>query len=129
MSCRRTLSRCFRPACSLDLCIDLTRGRATILWFSPRTSFPDNLEAEVDHGSTTDRLNGLGYIGRTGVFEVWRLDAEDRALIQSHADEKTIRDRLLDRGFSTLVDDAVQKAQRRLTSGSEVRRLAANYPG
>jgi len=75
-----------------------------------------------------DACKGLGYVGRVGVFEIWQPDDVERDLIQAHADEQTIRARLLSRGFSTLLDDAVQKAEQGVTSVAEVRRVVVNYP-
>lgn len=75
-----------------------------------------------------DQCHGLGYKGRTGIFEVWHLNEQDRALILDHADEWTLRRALQSRGFRTLVRDGNQKAMDGITSSAEVRQVIASYP-
>jgi type II secretory ATPase GspE/PulE/Tfp pilus assembly ATPase PilB-like protein len=63
----------------------------------------------------------LGHIGRTGLFEVWRLDDEDYHLVLNHQKERTIRQRLVRRGHEFLITDALAKAESGFTSISELR--------
>lgn len=75
-----------------------------------------------------ERCHQLGYAGRTGLFEVWKLTDADRDLIRAHADAETIRARLAARGFQTLAQDGARKARHGLTSLQEVRSALASYP-
>lgn len=66
----------------------------------------------------------LGYDGRTGVFELWRLTEEDYRAILDHVDEISIRESLAARGHRSVLDDAMDKVAAGLTSLDEVRRVA-----
>lgn len=89
----------------------------------------DEYDNQQEMGKTgCDQCRGLGYLGRTGIFEVWRLNEQDRSLILEHADEWTLRRALAARGFKTLVRDGNQKVTDGITSSAEVRQVAASYP-
>lgn len=68
-----------------------------------------------------------GYRGRTGVFEIWRKDGVDEELIHQHAPESEIRRHFRERGFPSLLEDAVEKVNLGITSMEEVRRLGAQF--
>jgi type II secretory ATPase GspE/PulE/Tfp pilus assembly ATPase PilB-like protein len=70
----------------------------------------------------------LGYDGRVGLFEVWILDEDDRALIVGHADEHALRHNLRSSGFRTLVEDGNLKMRDPITSSAEIKQVLANYP-
>jgi general secretion pathway protein E len=65
----------------------------------------------------------LGYSGRIGIFELWRLEEEDYSLILDHTDEVSIRKNLARRGHEFMLDDAVAKAKAGVTSLDEVKRI------
>ncbi|MFW6346649.1 MAG: type II/IV secretion system protein, partial [Halomonas sp.] len=75
-----------------------------------------------------DRCDGLGYRGRTGVFEVWQPTAEDHALILRQADETRLRRSLVERGETLMLQDGLDKAQAGVTSLREVLRMGALLP-
>ena len=51
-----------------------------------------------------DACSGIGYKGRTGIFEIWQINKEDYALILSNADERKIHESLSKRGHLFLID-------------------------
>lgn len=68
----------------------------------------------------------LGYRGRIGVFEVWRLQEEDYQTILSGGDELTLKRNLARRGHGFLIADACCKVQEGVTSIEEIKRLGLN---
>jgi type II secretory ATPase GspE/PulE/Tfp pilus assembly ATPase PilB-like protein len=78
---------------------------------------------EVWHPVGCDQCRGVGFAGRTGVFEVWRIDDEDYTLLLEHADERSLQHHLAGKGHSFLLDDALEKARRGVTSLSEIRTM------
>jgi general secretion pathway protein E len=68
-----------------------------------------------------ESCNGIGYRGRTGVFEVWVLDDDDRQFITDRADSLALRDHLAGRDHHFLLDDALTKAADGITSLEELR--------
>lgn len=75
---------------------------------------------KVWRGVGCEACNDLGYLGQTGLFEVWRLQESDYQLIGQHVDERALRAGLLERGHQTLLDDAIEKADEGITSISEL---------
>jgi len=68
-----------------------------------------------------EACGGIGYHGRTGIFEVWHLNDDDYAAILQHADERSLRDRLAQRGHMFLLDDGLAKAREGVTTIDELR--------
>ncbi len=68
-----------------------------------------------------DHCGNLGYRGRTGVFEVWRLDEDDYRRILAGADERTLRRGLGEKGHGFLLDDALEKVRLGVTTVEELR--------
>lgn len=54
---------------------------------------------------------GRGRLGRTVVQECWQPDEAERSLIRSGADPLQLRKHAVQRGFLTLYDDAIEKAE------------------
>jgi general secretion pathway protein E len=92
----------------------------TARWLSSleRTA-PELLGAAVG----CEQCHGLGYLGRTGIFEVWRIDAEEYQLILEEADRRTLYRHLRQRGHRFLLDNGLKKAQEGVTSSDELRIL------
>ena len=63
----------------------------------------------------------LGYKGRTGVFEIWRLTGSDYDLLLAGADERNLRRKLAQGDHRTLAEDAWAKVQDGITSLAEIR--------
>jgi len=70
-----------------------------------------------------ERCGGVGYRGRSGVFEVLELTDEVRTLIGKNTDSKLIHATALRQGMTAMVDDAVAKCRAGLTSAAEVLRV------
>jgi len=66
----------------------------------------------------------LGYFGRTGIFELWRLDEHDYETLLNHADEHALRQSFAARSSSTLLQDAIAKVRAGTTSLAEIRKLS-----
>ncbi|WP_416137235.1 GspE/PulE family protein [Halomonas sp. HK25] len=75
-----------------------------------------------------DRCDGLGFRGRTGVFEVWQPTAADHGRILRNADESRLRRALLERGETLMLQDGLTKAEQGTTSLREVLRMGALLP-
>lgn len=64
-----------------------------------------------------------GYVGRTGVFELFGVDRAVRDMILEEASERSIRDYALEHGMDTLQDDGLRKIIDGVTSTEEFRRV------
>ncbi len=64
-----------------------------------------------------------GYSGRTGIFELLRVDNEVRRLITSRMDSQTIKDYTLSTGMPSLFSDGLLKASQGITTLEEVLRV------
>ena len=73
--------------------------------------------------------DGTGYRGRTGLFEVWRLDRADYEMLLAGADEQALRRHLHGIGHAELWADAAAKMEGGVTTFSEVQRLGLDLPG
>lgn len=72
-----------------------------------------------------DHCDGLGFFGRTGIFEIWQPTPEDHTRILRHEDEPLLRRALIDRGETLMFADGLEKADRGVTSLQEVFRMGA----
>lgn len=77
----------------------------------------------VWHAKGCDACRGLGYQGRTGVFEVWRVRSDDYSLILQGTDRKRLYEHLREQGHVFMLDDGLSKAAEGLTSLDELRGL------
>ncbi|PIZ69643.1 MAG: hypothetical protein COY10_01095 [Candidatus Portnoybacteria bacterium CG_4_10_14_0_2_um_filter_43_36] len=66
------------------------------------------------------QCHGLGYQGRTGIFEIMAVDKKIEKLILNKATSYQLFDQAVANGMVTLVQDAVIKAARGITSLEEV---------
>ncbi len=69
------------------------------------------------------RCMQTGYKGRTGIYELLRVDEGIRALIMKGADSGTIKEEARRRGMLTLREDGTRKLVRGITSPEEVLRV------
>ncbi|MEX2214086.1 MAG: GspE/PulE family protein [Phycisphaeraceae bacterium] len=83
---------------------------------------------KVWHPGGCSRCSGIGYRGRTGVFEVWHLQEDDYALILAHADDHTIRQHLAIKGHRSMIHAAMVKVNEGITSVSELKTFAGVVP-
>lgn len=75
--------------------------------------------------SGCSKCNGLGYLGRTGIFELWRLREDDYRLILAHADEHTLRAHCHESQRENLLQDGLRKVAGGITSLAELRRASS----
>lgn len=68
-----------------------------------------------------EHCRDLGFHGRTGVFEVWRIDAAEYQMILNGADRRTLYRHLAERGHVFLLDDGLAKVEKGITCISELR--------
>ncbi len=66
--------------------------------------------------------NHTGYHGRLGIFEVMIVDDDIRALVSTNVDAKTIKQKAVSKGMSTLRADGARKVMQGITSVAEVMR-------
>jgi type II secretory ATPase GspE/PulE/Tfp pilus assembly ATPase PilB-like protein len=81
---------------------------------------------KVWHARGCDQCQGVGFKGRTGIFEVWRINAEEYQLILDDADRRTLYRHLTGRGHRFLLDDGLAKAAEGLTTLSELRTIGGH---
>ncbi|MGM0595114.1 MAG: GspE/PulE family protein, partial [Pseudomonadota bacterium] len=77
----------------------------------------------VWHPRGCEHCNDTGYRGRTGVFEVWRVNKKEYQLILNETDRYHIYQSLAQRGHRFLLDDGLSKAVRGITSLDELRSM------
>jgi len=77
--------------------------------------------AQTWHAVGCEHCGGGGYLGRVGIFEVYRLREEDADLVLAHADERTLRRHIRRRGATSLLDDLLRKSTEGVTSLAEIR--------
>jgi type II secretory ATPase GspE/PulE/Tfp pilus assembly ATPase PilB-like protein len=71
-----------------------------------------------------DRCSGIGYLGRTGIFELWRLSEADYEMILAGAHEHALRKHMHQFSQASLLQDAMIKVRSGITSLAEVRRAS-----
>lgn len=80
-------------------------------------------EVMVYHGEGCKLCHETGYKGRLGVFEVLEVTKEIRKLITEKADADVINEQAEKEGMKTMLDDALTKVQKGLTTIEEVIRV------
>ncbi len=73
-----------------------------------------------------EKCNGLGYSGRTGIFEVWRVGPQDADNILEQKSDQWMRRQLAEGGHRFMLDDALAKVARGITDLRQVRQLTAS---
>jgi len=71
------------------------------------------------------KCHGLGYIGRVGIFELWRLQERDYELILDHVDEHALRRHFYGTHSGSLLTDGLEKLASGVTSVAELRRATS----
>jgi len=108
------------------LCLECCERRSLTLaekaWFE---SLQLNAPAHAWDGRGCKACRGVGYKGRTGVFELWRLDEEDYTMILRHTDEHRLRAYLAQKGHHFLLNEALTALDQGITTFEEVRHVAA----
>ena len=70
-----------------------------------------------------ESCSGVGYQGRTGIFEIWNLGEKEKEFILSHPDEQSVRKQLREWELPSLLDAAWAHLESGETSPSEIRSL------
>jgi general secretion pathway protein E len=70
-----------------------------------------------------ERCGGIGYRGRSGVFECLEMTEAVRGLISSDTDSGVIEQAAVRNGMTTMIEDAVAKCRSFVTSAAEVLRV------
>jgi len=78
---------------------------------------------KVWHAKGCEQCRGMGYKGRIGVFEVWRINPEEYQLILENSDRRTLYRNLAKRGHRFLLDDGLDKVVEGITTLSELRSM------
>lgn len=73
---------------------------------SQRIDLPAQAWKEVGCGT----CNNTGFLGRTGLFEIWDSDEADYGMLLAGADEESFREKLERQGHQTIWHDAVKKS-------------------
>lgn len=74
-------------------------------------------------GKGCDKCLGMGYIGRTAIFEILTVDEDIRHMITSHEDSQSIKKKAVSTGMKTLRQDGIDKVLSGVTTLSEVLRV------
>lgn len=77
---------------------------------------------QLTKGTGCEACKHLSYRGRTGIFEVLRMDAHLRDQVRDKANEDVLRVTLQKAGFKTLLMDGFEKAEQGITTIDEVLR-------
>lgn len=77
----------------------------------------------VWHACGCEECNETGYRGRTGVFEVWRINQDEYQLILEDADRRSLYQSLAKRGHAFLLNEGLRKARSGITSLEELRAM------
>ena len=64
-----------------------------------------------------------GYAGRLGVFEIMEMDEELRSLIMKNANADEIREKAIEKGMTTMYEDALKKVKNGVTTVEEMLRV------
>jgi general secretion pathway protein E len=75
------------------------------------------------HPRGCERCGGIGYRGRVGVFEALEIAGEVRDLVGSSVDASALRQAAQRSGLTTMMEDAMDKCRRGVTSVSEALRV------
>ena len=75
-------------------------------------------------GTGCEECNGIGYKGRTGIYELLVVDEEIRKLIMQKATAKMIKNAAKNRGLTTLLEDGLNKVFAGITTLEEVVRCS-----
>jgi len=82
----------------------------------------ENLEV-VSYGEGCKNCNNTGYMGRTGIYEVLTLNEELRDLILTKSSSTELKEKAIELGMTTMLEDGLSKVLQELTTIEEVLRV------
>jgi general secretion pathway protein E len=77
----------------------------------------------LHRGKGCERCNGMGYLGRTGIFELLAVDDTIRHMVAEKADSVVIKNAAVSKGMKTLRTDGFKKVLDGVTTIEEVLRV------
>ena len=80
-------------------------------------------EIRLYKGKGCSHCNNSGYAGRIGIFEVLDIDDDVRELISNRANADTIKQKAIENGMSTMMEDGLKKAIAGKTTLEEIFRV------
>ncbi|MFZ5996047.1 MAG: ATPase, T2SS/T4P/T4SS family [Nitrospirota bacterium] len=86
-------------------------------------TIPENTFEEVAKGKGCDRCNSTGYLGRTGIFEIFAMNDEFRRIISSDYREPELKNLAKAGGMRTLMGDGIEKVRQGITTLDELLRV------
>jgi len=78
----------------------------------------------VKYGEGCEKCNFTGYLGRTGIYEVLDLTDEIRDLILEKSSSDEIKNKAIELGMTTMLEDGLSKVLQGLTTVEEVLRVS-----
>lgn len=84
--------------------------------------------SRIWQAGTCAQCRGLGYHGRTGIFEVWQLDEADYDAILAGMDEHALRRQVDEKNHGTILDDGLEKARKGTTAVDALRHVPDLLP-
>ncbi len=84
---------------------------------------PESIGDKVYKGRGCDRCNNTGYLGRTGIFEVFMMDDDFRQLISTNYREGELLKLARARGMKILIEDGIEKVRQGNTTLDELLRV------
>lgn len=82
-----------------------------------------NKEVRVYKGEGCKHCHQTGYQGRIGIYEVLELTKELRQLVVEKQDSNVLLQKAIEQGFTTMLDDGMEKIAKGLTTIEEVLRV------
>lgn len=102
---------------------DLEVLKKIVASFPEGNEKPDIKNPKVFEPGGCEKCNGIGYKGRTGVFEILLINDEMETLILKRPSETEIKEVMISQGFLDMKQDAILKILKGETSFDEVRRV------
>ncbi len=106
---------CVKCKKETDMSDDLKKRWSALLGSD---SFPKTFSA-----CGCEACNFTGYKGRAGIFEIVSVNEKIRALISENISETSLRKKLRDEGFKSLLQDGISKVEQGITTPEELLRV------
>lgn len=78
---------------------------------------------KISYGEGCKNCNNTGYFGRTGIYEVLTISEEIRDLILKRASSNEIKEKAIELGMTTMLEDGIRKVIKGITTIEEVLRV------
>ncbi len=88
-----------------------------------RAGMPLGPDAALFHEAACPRCDGIGFVGRTGIFELLEVDDQIRELIRGRAPTQAILAKALEAGMRTMAADGMARCLAGVTTLEEVLRV------